>query len=85
MQQDKRAIKAAQERWQRAAQTVIAATRRDLDMTQEQLAARIGWTRDRVAKLESGKTAPKFADVCVIARYGFNMPPEQLLQRILRW
>lgn len=85
LSETKRTIKAERDRWQRAARTIIAATRRDLDLTQEQLAERIGWTRDRVAKLESGKSDVKLPDFCVIAQRGFRMKPDDLFLRVVRW
>jgi ribosome-binding protein aMBF1 (putative translation factor) len=63
---------------------IIRATREDFDMSQETLAVRLGWTRNMVANLESGRRTLTFADFVVITK-AFNIEPEKLLRRILQW
>ena len=63
---------------------ILRATRKDLDMSQETLAGRLGWTRNMVANLEGGRRTLTFADFVVITK-AFNIEPEKLLHRILRW
>ena len=43
------------ERWDNAAATVIAASRRDAGLTQTQLAEAMGWKRSVIARLETGE------------------------------
>jgi transcriptional regulator with XRE-family HTH domain len=72
------------ERWRRAAAAVIAATRRDKDVTQAEFAARMGWSHDTVANIESGRRKIEFGDI-VMAAIALEEKPEILLQRALRW
>lgn len=71
-------------RWERVAAIVLTGTRRDLDVSQRELAARLGWTRNMVANLESGRRSLQLSDFLLVAR-ALNISPEILLQRILRW
>lgn len=63
---------------------ILRATRLDLDLSQDKLAAPLGWTRNMVANLESGRRTLTFADFVVIAK-AFNIEPERMLRRILHW
>ena len=63
---------------------VLVATRTDLDVSQRDLAARLGWTRNMIANLETGRRRVGLSDFIRIAT-ALNIPPETLLQRILRW
>ena len=74
-----------EQRWEHIAGSVISATRQDLDMTQEDLAAKLGWTRDAVSNLENGRRHIRVSHLIVIAKKGFRMEPDVLLKRILRW
>jgi transcriptional regulator with XRE-family HTH domain len=71
-------------RWERVAAIVLTGTRRDLDVSQRELASRLGWTRNMVANLESGRRSLHVTDLIFIGR-ALNVGPEILLQRILRW
>jgi len=71
-------------RWERVATIVLVATRTDLDVSQRDLAARLGWTRNMIANLETGRRRVGLSDFIRIAT-ALNIPPETLLQRILRW
>lgn len=64
--------------------TVIAATRRQAGLTQEQLAERLGWHRSMVAKIEAGERRvdlPEFIRIAV----ALKVDPEVLFGRVLRW
>jgi|SRR5581483_7313883 len=78
------ALQSERARWERVASIVLTGTRRDLDVSQRELAARLGWTRNMVANLESGRRSLQLSDFLLIAR-ALNISPEILLQRILRW
>jgi transcriptional regulator with XRE-family HTH domain len=71
-------------RWDRVAALVISTLRRDLDVTQEELADRIGWTRDAVANAERGRRHLRISDLIMIAE-GLHMEPEALTRKIVRW
>lgn len=80
----KSAAKAQRERWRRAVASVTAATRRDRDVTQEELATRIGRSRDWLAKFETGTRKAEFGDVVMIA-VALGERPELIIRRILAW
>jgi transcriptional regulator with XRE-family HTH domain len=63
---------------------ILKATREDLGLSQAKLAGILGWTRNMVANLESGRRTLTFADFVVVAR-AFNIDPEKMLRRILKW
>jgi ribosome-binding protein aMBF1 (putative translation factor) len=71
-------------RLERAIQAVLGASREDLDVSQKQLAVKLGWTRNVVANLETGRRVLGLADFVLIARE-LRIEPERLLLRILRW
>ena len=71
-------------RWDRVAALVISTLRRDLDVTQEELADRIGWTRDAVANAERGRRHLRISDLIMIAQ-ALRMEPEALTRKIVRW
>jgi transcriptional regulator with XRE-family HTH domain len=71
-------------RWERVAAIVLTGTRRDMDVSQRELADRLGWTRNMVANIECGRRSLQLSDFLLIAR-ALNISPEILLQRILRW
>ena len=49
-------------RWERVTAIVLTGTRRDQDVSQQELAARLGWTRNMVANLESGRRSVRLSD-----------------------
>ena len=63
---------------------ILKATRVDLDFSQEKLAGILGWTRNMVANLESGRRTLTFVDFVMIAK-AFGIDPEKMLRRILSW
>ena len=71
-------------RWDRVAALVISTLRRDQDVTQEELADRIGWTRDTVANAERGRRHLRISDLIMIAQ-ALGMEPETLTRKIVRW
>ena len=78
------AKEAERARWDRVAALVIATLRRDQDVTQEELANRIGWTRDPVANAERGRRHLRISDLIMIA-HALRMEPEALTHKIVRW
>ena len=82
-ERDRRA-KGRHKDWDRIVASVISATRQDLDMTQEQLAETLGWTRDAVSNLETQRRHCKVSDLIRIAK-AFGMEPDELLRRITHW
>ena len=68
----------------RAVVTVIAASRREANLTQEQFADRIGWHRSKIAKIESGERRMDVAEFITIADT-LKIEPATLFARVLRW
>lgn len=84
---DKMAIAASikkSERWNTIAATVLCGTRRELNVSQQELADRFGWTRNMVANLESGRRTFKLSDLFCLAE-AVGVGPEVLLFRMIRW
>jgi transcriptional regulator with XRE-family HTH domain len=82
-ERDKRA-KGREKDWDRVVASLISATRQDLDMTQEQLAETLGWTRDAVSNLETQRRHCKASDLIRIAK-AFRMEPDELIRHITHW
>jgi predicted transcriptional regulator len=70
--------------WRKAVAAVIAATRRDHDVTQHELARRVGWSRDKLAKAEAGLRRLEFGDVVMISQ-ALGEKSERVIRRILAW
>jgi transcriptional regulator with XRE-family HTH domain len=71
-------------RWRRAFAAVLAASRRDADLTQQQVADEMGWHRNTVTKIESGLRPVTAEELIVLVRL-YKIGPEALLARVLRW
>lgn len=76
--------KSQRDSWRQTVATVLAATRRDADVTQPELAAMIGWSRDKLAKVEAGQRRVELGDIVMIAT-ALRQKPDALLRRILTW
>jgi transcriptional regulator with XRE-family HTH domain len=63
---------------------VLAGTRNDLDVSQKELAMRLGWTRSVVANLETGRRSTQLTDFILLAK-ALNIDPIVLLRRVLQW
>ena len=81
---ESKAQKASREQWRRAASAVVAATRRDNDLTQAQLAKKLGWSRESLARIETGNRKLELSDFIVIA-YALGVAPDVLFGRVLHW
>lgn len=72
------------QRLERVIPVIMVGTRRDLDVSQTELARRMGWTRNMVANLESGRRSVRLTDFLMVAK-ALRVDPVSLLHRILRW
>ena len=63
---------------------VLKASREDLDISQRELATRMGWTRNVIANLETGRREIGMSDFLLISK-ALGIPPERILHRILHW
>ncbi len=75
---------AQRDRWNRAVCAVLAATRRDKDVSQEDLADKLGVSRDVVANIEAGRRRIEVSDLILIGR-ALDVDPEVLFRRVMRW
>lgn len=71
-------------RWRKAFASVLAASRRDADMTQAQVADEMGWSRNTVTHLEAGNRSVAAEELLELARL-YKVDPVALLGRVLRW
>lgn len=72
------------ERLNRIVQTVAKASRDDADLTQQELADKIGLSRDQVANMESGRREVSVSDLIMMSK-ALGLDPRVLLERMLRW
>lgn len=70
--------------WNRVVATVLVATRRELDMTQLQVAAEVGLTRDELANIERGRRKVSPGEFILFAK-AFRMQADALMRRCMRW
>lgn len=68
----------------RAVVATLSSTRKDVDVTQAELAERMTWSREIVSNIEQGRREVSVTDLVLIAR-ALNVDPEILFRRILRW
>jgi transcriptional regulator with XRE-family HTH domain len=64
--------------------TILKASREDSDVRQKELAHSVGWTRNMIANLETGRRSVQLCDFMLIAT-ALHIDPERLLRRILQW
>lgn len=83
-QRKKSSYKSLRGKWHRAVVVVIAATRREAKLTQQDLAANLGWHRSTIAKIESGERRVDVDEFITIAQ-ALKLEPKNLLDRVLRW
>lgn len=62
----------------------LRAARMDAHMSQPTLAKLLGWTRNMVANLETGRRVARVEDFVLVA-HALNIKPEKLLRRMLQW
>jgi transcriptional regulator with XRE-family HTH domain len=63
---------------------MISGTRHQAGLTQEDLAKKLGWSRSKVVRMESGKRRIDVAEFIEVAK-ALDVPPELLLAKILQW
>ena len=84
MTKEERALDQTRLKWERIAAIVLTGTRREMAVSQQELADRLGWTRNMVANLESGRRSMRLSDLFLIAE-ALETSAELLMQRILTW
>jgi len=77
-------IEALEKRWNRAVAAVVSATRRDADLTQQQLAASMGVHRNTIVRIEGADRAMTMAEFMLFARV-LKLSPTELFDRVVRW
>jgi DNA-binding XRE family transcriptional regulator len=71
-------------RLERVIRIVLSASREGLDVSQRELAEKLGWSRNQIANIETGRRAIRLTDFLIIAK-ALNIDPLALLHRVLRW
>ena len=71
-------------RWRRTFRIVIAASRIDADMSQQELALRLHVTRNTIANIEGGRRVLQAAELPIIAM-ALGYTPEELCRRVIMW
>jgi len=69
----KKATEARLLRWRKAFASVLAASRRDADLTQSQVAEAMGWARNTVTKIEGGSRSLAVEELMEYTRDGERM------------
>jgi transcriptional regulator with XRE-family HTH domain len=77
-------VQRQREHWDRAVIAAVASSRKDMDVTQAELAERMGWSREVVSNIEQGRRDVTVPDLILMAR-ALDLEPETLFRRILRW
>jgi transcriptional regulator with XRE-family HTH domain len=76
--------KSLRSHYHRAVVTVIVATRRESNLTQEGLGKALEWHRSLIVKIKSGERRVDVPEFVALAN-GLNIDPTLLLARVLRW
>jgi DNA-binding XRE family transcriptional regulator len=71
-------------KWERVAAIVLTGTRREMNLSQQELANRVSWSRNMIANLESGRRSMRLSDLFLIAP-ALETTADLLMQRILHW
>ena len=82
--QQKKAVQARLLRWQKAFSSVLAACRRDADLSQEEVAAEMGWARNTVSRIENGTRSLAVEEMMELCRL-YKVEPLNLVDRVARW
>ncbi len=79
-----KAAQARLERWRKAFSSVLAASRRDVDLAQWQVAEEMGWARNTVTRIENGTRSLAVEELMELCRL-YKVDPLVLLGRVTRW
>lgn len=82
--QQKKAVETRLLRWRKAFASVLAASRRDADLSQEQVAEEMGWARNTVSRIENGTRTLGVEELMELCRL-YRIDPLNLLGRVTRW
>ncbi len=71
-------------RWRKAFAAVMAQSRRDADLTQQEVANEMGWSRNTVTKIEGGSRPVTFEESVELCRL-YKIDLQLAVGRALRW
>lgn len=74
----------AQDPWNKAVAAVVAACRRDADLTQDDVAVELGMSRNTLVSVENGRRAMTVPELMKFAKL-VKLSPAVLIDRIVRW
>ncbi len=80
----KKVLEARLGRWRKAFAGVLATSRRDADLSQEDVANEMGWHRNTVSKIEVGDRQVGVEELMELCRL-YKVEPIHLLGRVMRW
>jgi ribosome-binding protein aMBF1 (putative translation factor) len=72
------------DRWNKAVAAVVSASRRDADLGQQDVADRIGMSRNTLVRVESGQRPMTIPELMAFAK-ALKLSPTVLIDLIVRW
>jgi transcriptional regulator with XRE-family HTH domain len=72
------------QQWRRSVRAAIQSTRKDKNLTQEEIAERMCWTQDIVSNVEAGRRDISVSEFIVLANE-MGVEPETMFRRVVRW
>jgi ribosome-binding protein aMBF1 (putative translation factor) len=73
-----------EDRWNKAVAAVVSASRRDADMSQQQLADKMELSRNTLVRIESGRRAMTIPELMRLTKV-LKLSPAVLIDLIVRW
>jgi len=70
--------------WNKAVAAVVAASRRDEDLTQEEVAEKLGFSRNTLVAIENGSRPMTIPELMKFSKL-VKLPPATLIDRIIKW
>ena len=71
-------------RWRKAFAAVLAASRRDADLAQWQVAEEMGWGKNTLSSIERAEMSVSAEELMELCRI-YKVDPITLLGRVVRW
>jgi len=71
-------------RWNRAVAAIVSSHRRDADLGQQELAEKMGLSRNTLVRIESGRRAMTLPELMSFAE-ALKLSPTGLVDLIVRW
>ena len=72
------------ERWDAPVRAAIQQSRRDMGLSQEVVAERMGWTQDILSNVEAGRREISVTEFIVLSNQ-MGVDPAVMFRRVLKW